>query len=91
MAPSQVRPTPAVTRDRSLRVFQLGLEQAQRLWHRGYAWTRAWAAAHTPEPCSGPIRPPRDPLVHPHQDAVGGLSIPIRSYPYRGCCFLNWW
>lgn len=29
----------------TLRVFQLGLLQAQRLWHRGYAWTRVWAAA----------------------------------------------
>ena len=34
-APGQLRQLP-------LRVFQLGLFQAQRLRHRGYAWQRVW-------------------------------------------------
>ncbi len=55
LAPGQMRQpplVPTVARDRPLSVFQLGLFQAQRLLHRGYAWARVWL-----QPLPGPAPP----------------------------------
>ena len=69
-APGPVHPSPlmpAVAQHRPLRVFQLDLEQAQRLWHRGYTWTLQWTDPLTPGP-------------RPHTKMpLGALPTPIRD------------
>jgi len=55
LAPGRVRRpplTPAAAQDRPLSLFQLGWFQAQRLLHRGYAWSRVWL-----QPLPGPDPP----------------------------------
>ena len=63
LAPGRVRrppPTPAVVQSRPLSLFQLGWFQAQRLLHRGYAWSRVWL-----QPLPGPDPPAEMQRVDP--------------------------